>query len=312
MTDTITIATRESQLALWQAHFVRDQLQQAHPGLNVELLGMTTKGDRWLNAPLAEVGGKGLFVKELELAMLEGRADIAVHSVKDLPAQMPEGFSLPVLAFRADVEDVLVSPKGDLSALPVGAKVGSSSLRRRTQLLAARPDLQVEPIRGNVGTRLSKLDAGEYDAIVLAAAGLKRLQIERADLHVLSIDACLPAPGQGALGIECREDDAVLALLEPLRDVSVARCVTAERGISAGLGADCSLPVAAFAQPLGAGNGATGGQAEIELRALLGSADGTRLLRTTQRGNDPDEVARRAVDALYAQGAEAVLAALRE
>jgi len=312
MTDTITIATRESQLALWQAYYVRDQLQQAHPGLKVELLGMTTKGDRWLNAPLAEVGGKGLFVKELEVAMMEGRADIAVHSVKDLPAQMPDGFALPVLAFRAEVEDVLVSPKGGLESLPGGARVGSSSLRRKSQLLALRPDLHIEPVRGNVGTRLSKLDSGEYDAIVLAAAGLKRLQIERSDLHVLDIDTCLPAPGQGALGIECREDDAVLALLEPLKDTAVARCVNAERGISAGLGADCSLPVAAFAQPLGRDQADRGEDGELELRALLGSADGRRLLRTTQRGHDPDELAARAVRELYEQGAQDVLDGLRE
>ena len=303
MTDTITIATRESKLALWQAHFVRDQLQQAHPGLNVELLGMTTKGDRWLNAPLSEVGGKGLFVKELEVAMLEGRADLAVHSVKDLPAQMPQGFCLPVLGFRSQVEDVLVSPRGDLSALPPGAKVGSSSLRRKSQLLAQRADLRVEPVRGNVGTRLAKLDSGEYDAIVLAAAGLRRLQIDRSDLHVLDTDTCLPAPGQGALGIECREDAAVLALLEPLKDPEVARCVAAERGISAGLGADCSLPVAAHACLLEDG--------VIELRALLGSADGSRILRSTQRGRDPQILALQAVDELYRQGAEEVLAALR-
>jgi hydroxymethylbilane synthase len=303
MTDTITIATRESKLALWQAHFVRDQLQQAHPGLNVELLGMTTRGDRWLNAPLSEVGGKGLFVKELEVAMLEGRADLAVHSVKDLPAQMPEGFCLPVVAFRDQVEDVLVSAHGDLSTLPPGAKVGSSSLRRRTQLLAKRTDIRIEPVRGNVGTRLAKLDSGEYDAIVLAAAGLRRLQIDRSDLHVLDTETCLPAPGQGALGIECREDASVLALLEPLRDSEVARCVAAERGISAGLGADCSLPVAAYARL--AENG------DVELRALLGSADGSRILRTSQRGHDPDAVAQQAVDALYQQGAREVLAGLR-
>jgi len=304
MTQTITIATRESQLALWQAHFVQAQLQAAHPDLVVELLGMTTQGDRWLNAPLAEVGGKGLFVKELEIAMLEGRADLAVHSVKDLPAQMPAGFSLPVIAFRADVEDVLVSPQGDLQALAPGARVGSSSLRRRAQLLAQRPDLCIEPIRGNVGTRLAKLDAGEYDAIVLAAAGLRRLQIQRSDLHVLDVDTCLPAPGQGALGIECCSDAPVLALLEPLQDSSVARCVEAERGISAGLGADCSLPVAAHATLLADG--------QIELRGLLASADGTQLLRTLQRGVEPLEVAALAVADLYAQGAQDVLAELRQ
>ena len=252
---------------------------------------------------MAEVGGKGLFVKELEQAMLDGRADIAVHSVKDLPAQMPPGFSLPVLAYRADVRDVLLNPGGPIEALPQGAKVGSSSLRRKSQLLAHRPDLEVLPVRGNVGTRLGKLDAGEFDAMVLAAAGLQRLEIVRDDMHPISVDDCLPAPGQGALGIECREDDEILSLLAPLRDPDVERCVAAERGISAGLGADCSLPVAAYAQLSESG--------EIELRALLSNADGTQILRSSQRGADPEEVSRRAVDDLYAQGAQAVLAGLR-
>ena len=304
MTDTITIATRESKLALWQAHFIRDQLMAAHPGLKVELLGMTTKGDRWLSAPLSEVGGKGLFVKELEVAMLEGRADIAVHSVKDLPAVMPDGFCLPVVAYRADVRDVLVGQAGDIDSLPQGARVGSSSLRRKTQLLARRGDLQIGPVRGNVGTRLGKLDAGEYDAIVLAAAGLDRLQIERPDMFRLSVASSLPAPGQGALGIECRRDAPVLELLAPLQDQNVARCVAAERGISAGLGADCSLPVAALAQITAEG--------DIELRALIGNADGTEILRTRARGSDPQAIAQTAVDDLYRQGAEKILARLRD
>lgn len=302
MDKVFRIATRESKLALWQAHHVRDQLLMAHPDLQVELLGMTTKGDQWLSAPLSEVGGKGLFVKELEAAMLEGRADMAVHSAKDLPAEIPNGFKLPVLAFRAEVEDVLVSPKGDLTELPAGARVGSSSLRRQAQLLAQRPDLEVAPVRGNVGTRLEKLDRGEYDAIVLALAGLKRLEIQRDDMYVLNTITCLPAPGQGALGIECRDDPAVLAVLEPLRDARVARCVAAERGISAGLGADCSLPVAAHAQ--------IDAQDNIVLHALLASADGKQILRTQTLGANPETVAREAVDDLYAQGAEAVLATL--
>lgn len=307
MTDTIRIATRQSKLALWQAHFVRDQLIAAHPGLNVELLGMTTQGDRWLDAPLSEVGGKGLFVKELELALLQGRADIAVHSVKDLPAKMPAGLILPVVAFRASVEDVLLSSVGDLEALPQGARVGSSSLRRKSQLLALRPDLEVVPVRGNVGTRLDKLDSGDYDAIVLAAAGLERLQLVRDDAYVLSVDQCLPAPGQGALGIECCEDDPVQELLAPLHDLAVAQCVLAERGISAGLGADCSFPVAALATQLGTGKD---GQ-QIELRALLGSADGSRLLRARVRGSDPVTLAAQAIDELNAQGAASVLETLR-
>ena len=303
MIDTIRIATRESKLALWQAGFIRDQLLAAHPGLRVELLGMTTKGDQWLAAPLSEVGGKGLFVKELELAMLDGRADIAVHSVKDLPAELPDQFILPVIGYRANVQDVLLSRLGDLGALPRGAKVGSSSLRRKSQLLALRPDLDIQPVRGNVGTRLDKLDSGAYDAIVLAAAGLERLQISREDSHPLSVDHCLPAPGQGALGIECCVDSPALELLAPLKDVEVERCVAAERGISAGLGADCSFPVAALATQ-------TSSQ-EIELRALLGSADGTQLLQATVRGADPAMLAAQAIDTLNAQGAADVLAALR-
>lgn len=304
MTNKITIATRESKLALWQAHFVRDQLLAAHADLEVELLGMTTKGDQWLSAPLSEVGGKGLFVKELEQAMLDGRADIAVHSAKDLPAQMPDGFALPILAFRADVEDVLVSDCGGLYDLPAGAKVGSSSLRRKTQLLALRPDLDIQPVRGNVGTRLQKLEDGLYDAIVLAAAGLDRLGISRSNWHTLDVDTCLPAPGQAALGIECLANTDVLAWLAPLQDNNVARCVSAERGISAGLGADCSLPVAALAKPLS--------DTTIELAALIGNADGTTLLRSTVRGEDPDVVAATAVAELRAQGADDILRQLRQ
>lgn len=303
MIDTIRIATRESKLALWQAHFIRDQLLAAHPGLRVELLGMTTKGDQWLAAPLSEVGGKGLFVKELELAMLDGRADIAVHSVKDLPAELPDEFVLPVIGYRANVQDVLLSRHGDLEALPRGAKVGSSSLRRKSQLLALRPDLDIQPVRGNVGTRLEKLDSGAYDAIVLAAAGLDRLEIFRDDVHPLSVEQCLPAPGQGALGIECCADAAVLELLAPLKDAAIERCVTAERGISAGLGADCSFPVAALAAQ-------TAGE-DIQMRALLGSADGTVLLQAAVRGSDPEVLAAEAIGQLNAQGAADVLAALR-
>lgn len=297
-TDVVRIATRESALALWQANFIRDRLLAAHPGLDVELLGMTTAGDRWLQAPLSEIGGKGLFVKELEQAMLDGRADIAVHSVKDLPAELPDGFALPVIAFRDAVHDVVVGVSPDLDALPEGARLGSSSLRRQAQLKAVRPDLDVRPVRGNVGTRLGKLDAGEYDAIVLAAAGLNRLGLSRADSFALPVTTCLPAPGQGALGIECLADSPVQQLLAPLVDDEVAACVAAERGISAGLGADCSLPVAANAVYDGG---------EVALTALLADADGGRLLRTQRRGDDPVDVARLAVQDLFDQGAQEVL-----
>ncbi len=302
MTAVIRIATRQSQLALWQAHFIRDRLKAAHPQVEVELRGMTTKGDRWLQAPLSEVGGKGLFVKELEAAMLAGEADLAVHSAKDLPAQIPAEFVLPVFAFRASTHDVLVSRQGDLDQLPGGARVGSASLRRRAQILVRRPDLRVEPIRGNVDTRLEKLANGEYDAIVLAAAGLERLQISVAGMYPLSLETCLPAPGQGALAIECCAGNPVVQMLDALKDDVVARCVEAERGVSAGLGADCSLPVAALATPEGDG---------VYLRSLIASADGRTLLRAEARGQ-PAAAAAEVVSTLYEQGAADVLAQLRD
>ena len=296
---SITIATRESALALWQANFVRDQLIQAHPDLHVTLLGMTTRGDQWLNAPLKEIGGKGLFIKELEVAMLEGRADLAVHSVKDLPAQIPEGFSLPLIGFRDDVRDVLLGSPNGLESLPQHAKVGSSSPRRQAQLLSMRPDLRVESIRGNVQTRLSKLDSGEFDAIVLAQAGLARLGIERPDAYPLDIDRCLPAPGQGALGIEVVSNSPVIELLDALQQPEVARCVEAERGISAGLGADCSLPIAAHATQDVNGT--------IFLRALVATPDGGQILRAQAHGSDPLPLAEAVVQDLLDQGAQAIL-----
>ena len=299
----ITIATRESALALWQANFIRDRLIEAHPGLTVHLLGMTTQGDRWLNAPLKEIGGKGLFIKELEVAMMEGHADLAVHSVKDLPAQLPEGFSLPLIGYRDDVRDVLLGHPQGLAALPQNAKVGSSSPRRQAQLLAMRPDLRIESIRGNVQTRLSKLDSGEFDAIVLAQAGLSRLAIERYDACPLAVAECLPAPGQGALGIEIITDSPVRALLEKLSDSKVSRCVEAERGISAGLGADCALPVAA--------HGVLDANGDIYLRALVAEADGSRIIRAEAKGGEPVQLAEEVVEQLLSQGAEGILANAR-
>lgn len=299
----ITIATRESALALWQANFIRDRLIEAHPNLTVHLLGMTTQGDRWLNAPLKEIGGKGLFIKELEVAMLEGRADLAVHSVKDLPAHLPKGFSLPLIGYRDDVRDVLLGEPEGVAALPPNARVGSSSPRRQAQLLAMRPDLRVDSIRGNVQTRLSKLDGGEFDAIVLAQAGLSRLGLARSDAYPFSVAQCLPAPGQGALGIEIVTDSPVQSLLETLIDKDVARCVEAERGISAGLGADCALPVAAHAELTTNG--------EIHLRALVAQADGSRVLRAEGHGAEPGPLAQRLVEQLLSQGADSILANAR-
>lgn len=301
---SLRIATRESPLALWQAEFVRDQLLRTHQDLQIELIGMTTKGDQWLSSPLSEVGGKGLFIKELEHAILSDRADIAVHSVKDLPAEMPEGFILPVIAFRAAQHDVLVSAHGSLDELPVGARVGSSSLRRQAQLLHYRPDLNMASIRGNVGTRLAKLDQGEFDAIVLAAAGVHRLGLVRQDVHQITTEVCLPAPGQGALGIECLQDSAALEVLQPLVDVNVDRCVRAERGVSAGLGADCALPVAAMAS--------IGASGAIALTALVADASGTKILKAHAEGVVPEDVAKEVVEQLFSAGAQRVLDAIRD
>jgi hydroxymethylbilane synthase len=309
----IVIATRQSKLALWQANFIRARLETAHPGLCVELLGMTTAGDRWLSSPLSEVGGKGLFVKALEDALLAGRADIAVHSMKDVPATLPEAFVLPVIGFRADVRDALVlaqpddgpttaepsSAVGGLAGLPEGAVVGSSSLRRQAMLRAQRPDLEVRPVRGNVGTRLDKLDAGEFAALLLAAAGLERLGLGGRISEYLPVDVFLPAAGQGALGIECRADDArVIELISVLDDPEVSRCVSAERLVSAGLGADCSAPLGAAATLRGE---------LISLRAVLSSVDGTTVLRASASHRDPAAVSSTVVGDLLAQGGRDLL-----
>lgn len=299
--NKLIIATRQSKLALWQAHFVRDQLMTAHPGLAVELLGITTKGDRWLSSPLSQIGGKALFVKELEQALIDAAAHLCVHSMKDVPAVLPDGFELPVIGYRENPVDVLVSRGHErFDALPEGARVGSSSLRRASQLLHRRPDLRVESIRGNVETRLAKLDAGEFDAIVLARAGLVRLELMDRITEELAVELCLPSAGQGALGVETLADaEDVKALLEPLHNPTDARCVTAERGVSAGLGADCTAPVAAYAEPEGAG---------VRLRARVARADGSRVIGAEARGESPADVAAEVVAALLADGAEALLA----
>lgn len=296
----LVIATRQSQLALWQANFISARLREAHPDLAVALHGITTRGDRWLASPLSKLGGKGLFIKELEEALASGAADLAVHSVKDVPAELPAGFAMPVIAFREDPRDVLVTRDGSmLAGLPPGARVGSSSLRRQAQLLARRPDLVIEPIRGNVDTRLGKLDKGEYDAIVLAAAGLARLGLAGRASEYLETDVCLPAAGQGALGIECRAgDDGVRALLEPLEDTQVAACVSAERTVSAVLGADCTAPLAAHATPLDEG---------VRLQSRLATPDGRRILEAQGEGSDPIAVGESVAASLVSQGAAEVL-----
>ena len=245
----LVIATRESRLALWQAHHVRDRLRELYPTCNVELLGMTTVGDQVLDRSLNEIGGKGLFTKELEVALADGRADLAVHSLKDVPMELPEGFELAAVMRREDPRDAFVSVRfATLDSLPQGARVGTSSLRRAAQLTERRPDLQILPLRGNLDTRLGKLDRGEYDAIVLAAAGLKRLGLAERIREILPPTASLPAPGQGALGIEVlasRPD--VRAWLAPLADRRTWLEVTAERSVSRALGGSCRIPLAAYA-----------------------------------------------------------------
>lgn len=302
-TSRVRIATRKSALALWQAEFVKAELERRHPGLEVELVGITTEGDRWLSAPLSEIGGKGLFIKELEHALVDGRADVAVHSMKDVPAEIPEGFALPVVAFRADVRDALVSPRfARLADLPAGAVVGSSSLRRRAQLLARRPDLEVRPVRGNVNTRLEKLDRGDFDALMLACAGLDRLSLGARITERIDVTDSLPAAGQGALGVECLATrDDLRDLLTPLDDVDVNHCVAAERAVSAALGADCSLPIAAHA---------TRSRGLITLKALLASADGKRILVADARGREPFAVGSEAAARLRSAGADEILDAL--
>ncbi len=300
---TLIIATRKSALALWQANFIKSELERHHADLEVRLLGMSTRGDQWLNAPLREIGGKGLFIKELESALLSGQAHIAVHSLKDLPAIVPAEFILGAVGYRADVHDVLVGVSGGITALPPGARVGTSSLRRQAQLLAQRPDLVISSIRGNVGTRLDKLANGEFDAIVLAAAGLDRLGMVLPARSTLSLDDSLPAAGQAALGVECLAmAHEVLELLRPLNDESVSRCVLTERLVSAGLGADCSMPVAAYAEISGT---------YIRLRALLASADGQQVLRAEALATEPEIAANEVVASLMDMGAEEILGRLR-
>lgn len=271
------IATRQSPLALWQAQYVQQRLMAAHPGLQVELLPMVTKGDVILDTPLAKVGGKGLFVKELELAMLEDRADLAVHSMKDVPIDFPQGLGLVTICEREDPRDAFVSNRyHSIDELPQGAVVGTSSLRRQCQISARRPDLVIRSLRGNVGTRLGKLDAGEYDAIILAAAGLKRLGLEDRIRQAMPAEISLPAVGQGAVGIECRVDDAqLITLLQALNHDDTAVCVRAERAMNTRLEGGCQVPIGSFAVLE---------DDQLWLRGLVGSPDGNQMVVGERRG----------------------------
>ncbi len=301
---TLRIATRKSHLALWQAEFIKARLQEAHAGLDVQVVGMTTSGDRWLTSPLSEIGGKGLFIKELEASLSDGHADIAVHSMKDVPAELPVGFALPAIGYRNEVRDVLVSRvAASVTELRRGARVGTSSLRRQAQLLARRPDLAIAPVRGNVNTRLDKLDSGEFDALLLAGTGLQRLGLADRIREFICVEASLPAAGQGALGIECvAERTDIVSLLRPLNDATVARCVAAERAVSRHLGADCSLPIASYAVLR---------DGRLQLRALIANSSGSRVLRCAAAGDESEALGADAAAQLRRQGADEILSELR-
>ena len=302
-TATVRIATRKSALALWQAEYVKAQLEHFHPGINVVLVPMTTKGDIILDTPLAKVGGKGLFVKELEVAMLEDRADIAVHSMKDVPVAFPEGLGLEVICPREDPRDAFVSNTiKSLAELPQGAVVGTSSLRRQCQIKALRPDLDIRDLRGNVNTRLKKLDNGEYDAIILAAAGLIRLEMPERIQEFIEPEVMLPANGQGAVGIECRTtDEALKALLAPLGCETTRIRVLAERAMNRALEGGCQVPIGSYAVIQKNG--------EIFLRGLVGATDGSEILTSEIIGSidEAEQLGNVLAEQLLEKGADKIL-----
>jgi hydroxymethylbilane synthase len=303
----VTIATRESALALWQAHHIRTRLLTLYPGLEVEILGITTQGDRLLSSTLTKVGGKGLFVKDLESALEEGRAQIAVHSMKDVPVLLPPGFTIAAVGEREDPRDAFVSNQyAHLSSLVAGARVGTSSLRRESQLRAHYPHVVVAPLRGNVHTRLRKLDEGHYTAVILAAAGLKRLGLASRITVVLEPEESLPAAGQGALAIECRESRVdLIEMLAPLCDPETQWCVRAERSVSRGLSGSCVMPIAAFARRVASG---------MSLRGFVASPDGTKHVSAEEYASDlsadPEALGEALAHRLLAAGAREILAAL--
>ncbi len=307
MADTLRIATRKSQLALWQAEYVKAELEKAHKGLTVELVAMTSRGDQLLDSPLSKVGGKGLFVKELEAALLEDRADIAVHSMKDVPMAFPEGLGLGIICPREDPRDAFVSNTyPSLEALPEGSIVGTSSLRRECQLREQRPDLKVNFLRGNVNTRLAKLDAGEYDAIILASAGLIRLGFNDRITQPIAVESSLPAGGQGAVGIELRNQDSRIAgYIQCLHHLPTAVCVGAERALNTRLEGGCQVPIAAFAiaDP--------GNPGHLWLRGLVGRPDGSEILRAEARAAEAEfeQLGIEVAEDLLSQGAGEILAA---
>lgn len=302
MSDAIVIATRESPLALWQAEYVKARLEAEHPTLQVSLLGMTSRGDQLLEQPLYKVGGKGLFVKELETALLDGRADIAVHSMKDVPMALPEGLTLGVICEREDPRDALVGVSSFDNLAP-GARLGTSSLRRSCQIAQHRPDLDIGFLRGNVNTRLAKLGKGDFDAIILACAGLIRLGFEARIGDAIDPDLSLPAAGQGAVGIEFRDnDDRIKDLLAPLHHDMTAMRVHAERAVVRRLDGGCDVPIAAYAE---------WEQDTLWLRARVGSIDGAQLLVAEARGDDPEQLGLGVAQLLLSQGAKDLIQAVR-
>lgn len=298
MSDSIIIATRESPLALWQAEHVQALLRERYPEKDVKLLGMTTKGDQILDKTLSKIGGKGLFVKELEVAMQQGAAHLAVHSLKDVPMELPEGFVLAAVSSREDPRDAFVSPRYEtLESMPAGSVVGTASLRRELMLRSKFPHLVVKPVRGNVGTRLRKLDSGEYDALIMASAGLKRLALEERIREIISDEISLPSPGQGALGLECLADDEkTREAVAFINDEQTRACCLAERAVSRALGGSCQVPLAAYA---------TITDSTMRLRALIGDHTTGELVATEQTGpwTEYERLASEAVDALLKQGA---------
>lgn len=302
---TIRIGTRKSQLALWQAEFVRNQLRRFHPGLAVELVTMNTEGDRILDRTLAKIGGKGLFTQELEQGLSERRIDLAVHSMKDVTVSLPEGLHIASICEREDPRDAFVSNTyADLASLPPGARVGTASLRRQSQLRHAYPQLQLNDLRGNVNTRLARLDAGEFDAIILAAAGLRRLDFGARIRAYLDIDSSLPAVGQGAVGIECRADDsAINRLVAPLNHAPTHLCLRAERAMNAHLQGGCQVPIGGFAEL----------HADVlHMRGFVGAPDGSRVLRAEMRGSvqQAERIGISVASELLAQGAQDLLDAV--
>ena len=299
-TRTIKLGSRPSKLARWQTEHVLTLLKSAWPDLSFQLAILVTTGDKIIDRPLPEIGGKGVFTAELENALLSGEIDLAVHSLKDLPVENAAGLGIGAVSQRACAQDVLISAKGEtLSELPAGARLGTSSLRREAQVKAARPDLNILPLRGNIDTRLRKVLEGEYDAIILAAAGMERLDLAKHITEYLSLDIILPAPGQGALAIQCRSDDAgMLQLLKPIHDPATCRAVTAERAFLAALGGGCSAPVAAYAHPDGE---------QLEITGMVGSVSGQQVIRVSAVGEDPNALGKLLAQKALDQGAAELL-----